>query len=112
MGLNSKKLQKLLGSININFFVVYKFGGAISHSRSTILKNESILCQSAADELRFSVKVCTVCQSAADELHFSVKVSSSWRNGSAIAKLKLGEPKVMPNYGKIPGSCSLNIVLA
>ena len=49
---------------------------------------------------------------AADQLRFSVKDSSGWKNGSATAKLKLRETKVMPKYGKISGSRSLRIVVA
>ena len=82
----------------------------IGHLRSIVLKIESTLCQSAADEMYLSMKVCTLCsvllrQGAGGQLHFSVKVSRSlacsWKNGSATAKLKLlnselGDQKVMP----------------
>ena len=64
-----------------------------------------------ANELRFLVKIGTLCQGATDELRFSVKVSSSWKNGYATAKLKLGEPKVIPKYGKFFGSRSMKIVV-
>ena len=54
-----------------------------------------------------------LCWDTADQLRFSVKISSSWRKGSAIAKLKQpGEPKVIPKYGKISSYRTLKIVVA
>ena len=43
---------------------------------------------------------------------FSVMVLSALKNGSAAAKLKLWQPKIMPKYGKISGYRTLKIVVA
>ena len=81
----------LLGTTKVNFFVVYKSGGVIGYSRSSILKDECTSYPGTADELRVSVKVLKwlekcfrYCETQTTRTKRYGKISSFFVNGSDI----------------------------